>query len=89
MRKSLKESDLLLLDAKGTRMHRIARLAKPPLTWRRAEVGYLGQTRFFKNQRSCLDTYSFLDGGYTSNFGLHMKILLLISTEVICKLPRR
>ena len=66
---SLQESNLLLRDAKDTRLRRIARLAKLPLTWCLDEVGswvyticgpyppYVGQTGCFKNTRSCLDRY--------------------------------
>ena len=69
VRDSLQETNLLLTDAKDSRLRRIARLAKLPLTWRLDEVGswvytvcgpyppYVGQTGCFQNQRSCLDRY--------------------------------
>ena len=69
VRDSLQESNLLLMDAKDTRLRRIARLAKLHLTWSLDEVGswvyticgpyppYVGQTGCFRNTRSCLDRY--------------------------------
>ena len=69
VRESLHDSNRLLCDAKDSRLRRIARLAKLPLTWRLDEVGswvyticgpyppYVGQTGCFQNQRSCMERY--------------------------------
>ena len=58
VRDSLQATNLLLTDAKDSRLRRIARLAKLPLTWRLDEVytvcgpypPYVGQAGCFQNQ---------------------------------------